>query len=248
MKIERTRGSVGVKPGAETSRSSAAAPAGPAPQPREIQDTTSILGVPEQELTPKVRTAIMTLLEEVAGLREELERSKARLGQLERLADEDSLIPVANRRAFVRELSRVISYSQRYGTPSSLLFFDLNGMKQINDSFGHAAGDAALKRVAELLLSNVRESDIVGRLGGDEFGVILVHSDAPAGKEKAVELARVLATGECDWQGRPIDLSVAYGVYTFSGKENALDALAAADHAMYAHKQSLGRNNGGRSS
>ncbi|MDP6344948.1 MAG: GGDEF domain-containing protein, partial [Alphaproteobacteria bacterium] len=129
-------------------------------------DSASVMGIPEPELTPKVRQAIMTLMQEVDNLRNDLERANSRLVHLERLADQDTLVPIPNRRAFVRELSRVISYSQRYDTPASLIYFDLNNFKQINDDHGHAAGDAALLHVADTLLENLRESDAVGRLGG----------------------------------------------------------------------------------
>ena len=91
------------------------------------------------------------------------------LHQQANLADEDSLLPVINRRAFVRELSRAMSFAQRYTQPSSLAFFDVNNMKTINDELGHAAGDAALMHVAEMLLEHVRHSDVVGRLGGDQW-------------------------------------------------------------------------------
>src|SRR5581483_1972703 len=103
----------------------------------------------------------------------ELVQANARIVELERLADEDALMPVANRRAFVRELSRMIAFTQRYGLPSSVVYFDINGMKQINDSHGHTAGDAALQHIAKILVDNIRSSDLVGRLGGDEFAVIL---------------------------------------------------------------------------
>ena len=116
---------------------------------------------------------------------------------VERLADQDALLPIANRRAFVREMSRLASYSERYHTPASLVYFDINGFKAINDIHGHAAGDAALQSVAELLVQHVRESDTVGRLGGDEFGVILVHADEAVANTKAQSLADAIR-----WSGK----------------------------------------------
>src|SRR5690242_14568391 len=81
-------------------------------------------------------------------------------------ADRAALTPLLNRRAFLRELHRIRTFSQRYGAPASLVYFDLDGFKSVNDRYGHAAGDAALQAVAERLLANVRESDLVGRMGG----------------------------------------------------------------------------------
>ena len=118
---------------------------------RRAPDTLSIMDIPPNELTPKVREAIMTLMAEVDHLRQEIEEQRARVSNLERLADQDPLTPLVNRRAFVRELSRIVSFSERYGTPASLVFFDMNGLKAINDTYGHAAGDAALQRVAVVL-------------------------------------------------------------------------------------------------
>ncbi len=206
-----------------------------------VTDVTTVAGVPEPELTPKVRAAIEMLMAEVQRLRVDLDQAQKRVGYLEKLADEDSLVPVANRRAFVRELSRVVGYSERYGTESSVLYFDINRFKQINDKYGHAAGDEALRQVGRLLLENIRESDIVGRLGGDEFGVILAQADAQTAREKAETLAHAVESVPFVWETHSLGLGVSYGIYSFSGLENASEALARADKAMYLNKQSRAR-------
>jgi diguanylate cyclase (GGDEF)-like protein len=208
---------------------------------RPVGDTSTVLGIPAHELSPKVREAIMQLMAEVDQLRRELQQSRERIAYLERLADQDALAPVANRRAFVRELSRIMAFSERYNAPASVIYFDVNGLKPINDNFGHAAGDAALMRVADVLVENVRESDVVGRLGGDEFGVILSQADEPTANDKAHVLVEQIEAAPMEWQGERIPLHVSYGVYTFRGGDSAGDALAAADRAMYAHKQSSKR-------
>jgi diguanylate cyclase (GGDEF)-like protein len=170
-------------------------------------------------------------------MRRELEDARARIAQLERLADEDSLAPIANRRAFVRELSRMIAFTRRYGPPSSVIYFDVNGMKQINDTHGHPAGDAALRHVAEILCRNVRESDIVGRLGGDEFGVILAQTSQEQANAKAVALAQAIGGTPFNWGKTAITVSAVYGVYSFSGSDDAQVAIEAADKAMYQQKR-----------
>lgn len=215
----------------------------PAPSPlseiRHIEDTVSILGIPLEEMTPRVQSAIMQLVDEVNRLRDELSRTHRRIGELATLADEDALVPVANRRAFVRELTRVISFSERYGAPCSLIYFDLNDLKQINDDHGHAAGDAALAHFAESLMSNVRDSDIVGRIGGDEFAVILLNSDAEAANAKASQLRQFLAEHPIELNGERKALHAAYGVYSFRPGVDASTAMAEADRAMYAEKKRL---------
>jgi diguanylate cyclase (GGDEF)-like protein len=200
-------------------------------------DVISIMGIPEAELTPKVRTAIMGLLQEVDRLRQELEEGKKRVAFLEKMADQDTLVPIANRRAFVRELSRMIAFAERYGSPASLIYFDINGLKIINDNLGHAAGDAAIRHVATVLTGNVRESDTVGRLGGDEFGVLLANAPQSAAQDKAAILAGKIEAVPFEWGGRHVPLRVAYGAYGFTGGEDAAKALAEADRAMYVQKQ-----------
>ncbi len=214
----------------------------PAYETRSIQDTTSVMGIPEAELTPKVRAAIMTLMEEVETLRRQFSRAQERLGELERLANLDPLTPVPNRRAFVHELTRVISHAERYGSQWSLAFLDANGLKEINDSYGHAAGDAALVQVAETLVENTRSSDYVGRLGGDEFGVILAEADEATALLKSEQLAEAIRAKPLNWEGQQIPLSVARGVYPLKPGEHPVEALANADKAMYQHKTSLKSN------
>ncbi len=199
--------------------------------------TTAIMGIPETEFTPKVRAAIMTLMEEVDKLRRELQQSQQRIAYLEQLADQDSLTPIANRRAFVRELSRMMSFAERYNTPSSVIYFDVNDLKVINDTLGHAAGDAVLAEVAQVLVKNVRDSDFVGRLGGDEFGIILAYTDQATANEKAASLGAAIAAHQVTWQGKTINISASWGAHSFQSGSDAAGALDAADKAMYARKK-----------
>jgi diguanylate cyclase (GGDEF)-like protein len=204
-------------------------------------DPVSLLGLPEEDLTPSARTALRHLIEEVEALRRELGFTQSRLAELERLANEDALAPISNRRAFLRDLARTIGYVERYGAACSLLYFDLDGLKTINDTFGHAAGDAALIHVAEVLLANTRSSDVVGRLGGDEFGVLLTRADEAAAHSKAERLADAVAVTRLSWKGRVIPISVAFGAHRLVGGEDSQAALAAADRAMYRQKHQRGR-------
>ena len=208
-----------------------------ADQARAAGDVTSIMGIPTAELTPKVRLALTELMTEAQQLRDEIERLKQRAQHLEQLADQDSLAPILNRRAFVRELSRNSAFAERYAAGGSVLYFDINDMKEINDAFGHAAGDIALKHVANVLLQNVRASDVVGRLGGDEFGVILAQSQGQSADEKAKALAEAIATPVLEHNGNRFQVGVAYGVYTLAQGDKVDAALDAADRAMYAQKR-----------
>jgi diguanylate cyclase (GGDEF)-like protein len=242
MKIDRTRPqSTGAPTAARAAQQAArgygAAGGEEAAPARAAGDVAKVAGLSEAELTPKVRQALDMLMAEVQRMREELSQARHRISYLEKLADEDALVLVANRRAFVREMSRIVAYAERYGSSSSVLYFDIDGFKVINDQHGHAAGDAALRHVARLLAENVRESDVVGRLGGDEFGVILAQADAEAATEKANGLAFIIAAEPFEFEGNRFNLRVSFGVYSFSGTEDAGEALQRADRAMYAHKQ-----------
>lgn len=208
-----------------------------APAPETPPQAVAPAENPEADVSPSVEAAITELVAEIDRLRVELERNNARIHDLEKLADRDPLAPVANRRAFLQELERFNALAERYGTPSSVIYLDVNGMKEINDRFGHGAGDRVIVAVAEALLANVRASDVVGRLGGDEFGVILAHMDAHLAQRKAAALADVIAGLEVRRDGGTIPVSLAWGVFTFTGEADIGAALDAADREMYAQKR-----------
>ncbi len=240
MKVQGPRrpGTVSsVRAASPAARASAAGAAGSVTGTRQIADTASIMGVPEAELTPKVRDALMTLMSEVDALRRELTTMKGRLEAVQQEADTDSLVPVLNRRAFVREMSRMISFSERYKTPASVVFIDLNNFKQVNDTYGHAAGDAVLEYVASTLVEHVRESDIVGRIGGDEFAVILAQANEEDAREKAERLMHLIADTPLEIMDKNIPVSVSPGAVAFEPGEDAATALARADEAMYQAKR-----------
>jgi diguanylate cyclase (GGDEF)-like protein len=200
-------------------------------------DTAGFLGVDETELTASVRGALTSLLGEIDELRTEVARLKARLSEAETLADRDALTPVLNRRAFARELKRVATFAQRYGSAASLIYFDLDGFKAVNDRYGHAAGDKALQAVAQRLAANVRESDVVGRLGGDEFGVILAQADAGAAQAKAAALAAAIAATPVNCGEWLAPVRASYGVRQIDPDADPEQALADADAAMFARKR-----------
>ncbi len=235
MKITDSKPLAGVRPVA--SSTAAKVRSGQTSTARGPVDSTSILGIPEAEFTPKVRDAIMGLMQEVDRFRQELERAKSRIEHLEKLSENDPLIPILNRRGFIREMTRVKSFVDRYDTPAALVFFDLNNFKPVNDTFGHAVGDSVLQRVAQVLLENTRDSDIVGRLGGDEFGVILVNNSADVAAIKAQKLADSIAEQRFVTDGKTYGVTASYGTYIFEPGDDPAHALAKADQAMYASKR-----------
>ena len=186
------------------------------------------LSAPDEE-SSRLRAECEALTAEVARLQQ-------RLAEVELLADRDPLTPVLNRRAFMRELQRTIAFCRRYDTPASLVFFDLDRFKNVNDSFGHAAGDAVLATVARILTDNVRESDVVGRLGGDEFAVILDRADLGSGRTKASALVELVQAQTVFHEATPIPVRISAGVSAYDGKGDAAQWLAQADAAMFVRK------------
>jgi diguanylate cyclase (GGDEF)-like protein len=203
-----------------------------------VMPAASVLGIPDAEFTPKVRDAIMGLMGEVDSLRRELIQTRSRLEDVEKAADQDGMLPLLNRRAFVRELTRYIAFTGRYNTPASLIYFDLNHLKRTNDTLGHAAGDAVLSHFSDVLQAHVRDSDCVGRLGGDEFGVLLSHANQEQALKKADILATALESSPTSWDGHSIPVSFAYGAFELKAGDNPDTAMARADQAMYAQKKS----------
>jgi diguanylate cyclase (GGDEF)-like protein len=203
----------------------------------QAADQARFLGLSESELTPAVKAALATLVIELDDLRAEVKRLKARLQEAEAAADADPLTGVKNRRAFLRELKRVGAFCLRYEAPASLLYFDLDDLKGVNDRFGHAAGDAALIAVAGRLSANVRDSDVIGRIGGDEFAVLLAQADGAVAAAKGEMLARAIAAAPVqsgDWLA---PIRVSWGARQLDPAADAEAELSKADTAMLAMKR-----------
>ncbi|MGE5561887.1 MAG: GGDEF domain-containing protein [Bacillota bacterium] len=176
------------------------------------------------------------LIAEIGALRGKVAQLQERVEQLDMLAHEDSLVGLPNRRGFIRALERLIDRVKRYQEKAALLFVDLDGLKVINDSFGHQAGDEALMQVARLLVGGVRKSDVVARIGGDEFAILLGHSDEASAGETANRLIDLIAGCDFNHAGESLPLSVAVGAATIHAEDTPETAMARADQEMYRRK------------
>jgi diguanylate cyclase (GGDEF)-like protein len=174
--------------------------------------------------------------ETLARLLDENEALKARIADLERLADTDPLTPLPNRRAFVREVERAIARVTRYGTGIAMMYVDVDNLKMINDAYGHGAGDAALNHVAAMLRSGVRAGDLVARVGGDEFALLVEPVDAEAARVKADALRTAAMAGACEWNGQMVAVGVSIGVAMIEADDSVDSLFARADAGMYAAK------------
>ena len=199
-------------------------------------DALAVAGIPPEELTPKIQSTLSSLLREVAALRQELQTSKVRIGELEALADSDPLLGILNRRAFVVELNRAIALVTRHNITCSLLFIDLDGLKVINDTFGHAGGDIALKETTAALSRQIRQTDFLGRLGGDELAILLTHTNIGRAEDKATALKQSVAALRVEVATQLLPLSVSIGVVEITPDMTAEMALESADQLMYQQK------------
>jgi diguanylate cyclase (GGDEF)-like protein len=176
------------------------------------------------------------LVEEVGRLQAEVAQLRQRVEQLDALAHQDSLSDLPNRRGFMRTLERVIDRVKRYGEHAALLFVDLDGLKMINDNFGHCAGDEALIQVSRLLVGGVRKSDLVARIGGDEFAILVSHVESADAHDTAERLVDLIADCDFTHDGQPLPLSVAIGVGMIEADDSPEAAIARADAEMYRRK------------
>lgn len=193
--------------------------------------------IPESQLTPPVSAAISGLLNEVSRLELLLQQTQSRVDELLKTADQDMLLPVLNRRALMREIARFIAFAERYGTQSSLLFLDIDGFKEINDAHGHNAGDFVLLQFCEFLAKHIRRSDILARVGGDEFAVIFPAVSEEQARWKGGLLAQSLAKRPLIWNGKPVELSFSWGACELRSNLTADAALSEADGNMYLAKR-----------
>ncbi len=146
------------------------------------------------------------------ALMAEIIRLRAYVKELELAADADALAPVYNRRAFLRELVKAQSVFQRYEIPTSLVLFDLDGFKSINDRYGPVMGDELLIQVGQVLQTNIRDCDLVARLGSDDFAVLLFKCEMEQAREKAKELVKALETVGIDMPSNSLFVEASFGL------------------------------------
>jgi diguanylate cyclase (GGDEF)-like protein len=173
------------------------------------------------------------LMRQVKDLREEAERLRIRICELEGLAGTDDLTGLPNRRSFLKSLEKLIDRVSRYDESAGLIFVDVDGLKRINDLCGHPCGDAALIHIARLLVEAIRSSDCVGRLAGDEFGILVEKTDELGAWQSALRVVELVTGSEFAVEGRPLRLSVAVGVAMIKPYDNPTEVIARADEQMY---------------
>lgn len=172
-------------------------------------------------------------------LQQELKATKT---EFERLATTDFLTGINNNRRFFEIGESEIQRAKRFRHPLTLIMFDIDYFKKVNDTYGHDAGDRVLIAIVNICKFNLRDLDVLGRLGGEEFGVLLPHADIDVGKMVAGRFRRAFAETEIELPLESIKVTASFGVTEFCESDTELkDLLNRADAALYEAKQN-GRN------
>lgn len=177
-------------------------------------------------------TKVADLEMEIAILKDQLARAERRCEQLTALADKDPLTDVLNKRAFAREVFRAAAGLKRHGHAAMLVMVDLTGLREINAQHGDAAGDAALRHLGMGLYGHVRETDAVGRIGMDEFGVLLAFADEAGAQRKITRLIAKIADTPVAGTAAPITVQARFAAAALNTDDPhaQIEALRAALH------------------
>ncbi|MGA9046144.1 diguanylate cyclase [Sulfuricurvum sp.] len=180
----------------------------------------------------------MNFLQAVANVLSSAVQRKRSEEEINLLATTDTLTGIANRREFSMQLEKEIERAKRYGTPLSLVMYDIDYFKRVNDTFGHDAGDSVLQTLTEVVKSNIRSVDIVARWGGEEFMILMPQSDGAAAGGAAEKLRQEIVQHPFERVG---NLTVSFGVTAFAPQDDSNAFLKRVDDALYQAKEN-GRN------
>jgi diguanylate cyclase (GGDEF)-like protein len=162
--------------------------------------------------------------------------------EIYRLTTVDGLTQVFNRRYFVETLEREIGRALRYRRDLSLIMFDIDRFKGVNDSFGHLAGDHVLKHLASVIKTRIRREDVLARYGGEEFAIVLPEIDGYNAMQFAEKIRKLVEVAEFKFEDAIIPVTVSIGVASLRGEiEDALEFIKQADTNLFAAKEG-GRN------
>lgn len=202
----------------------------PAAAPVDVErDVFTVMDIPADEITPRVQQTLSQIMGEYDKLRDELGHARSHILYLEELSETHTYLPVINRRGLHRELSRMLALGERDGVVITFVCFHVRNIESIRRKFGHGAAEAGLTWAAECLSGNCRDTDIVGSMGGHDFGLILTLADSENATEKASAIALALEDGSFPWDGERLSLKTAHGLHTFEPGDNAETVMSRAD-------------------
>ena len=183
------------------------------------------------------QTILERALRYAAETEQRMAEQRERIAELENLSFTDPMTGLLNRRGFESQFSLTLARSRRYGEIGVIAYFDLDNLKDINDRLGHCAGDELVKCCAQTLTNAVREIDTVGRLGGDEFCVLLINTNWRDGVRRMRTLQWILDSAGTVNRGEDIPLKVSMGYEPYGPQDSVEDLIHRADMAMYYNKR-----------
>lgn len=196
-----------------------------------VQNVTHLRG--SYTVTAFATVLLFMLLQDGLAMRSER--------RLDRMSVTDALTGLPNRRFFELAFEQEQAKSRRDGTPLALALIDLDHFKQINDRYGHKAGDALLQHVAQTLRQNTRAGNVVARVGGEEFAVLLPNTAMADAAEVAERMRVAMANNRCEYDGKALEITLSIGVAPVDPVAHRDLSYRLADDALYAAKQA-GRN------
>jgi diguanylate cyclase (GGDEF)-like protein len=190
----------------------------------------------------RVRVLLERALAVAAAAEDRIAEQNRRIAFLEGLSRTDELTGLMNRRGFIDELKRALARARRSGESGVVIFCDVDDFKSVNDRFGHAGGDEVLRIIARTITASVREIDMVARIGGDEFAVLLADTSRRDGAKRARMLQRELDRCVYRLAGERFQVGVSLGIEPYGPHDEAKDVLARADMDMYCNKRRKAAN------
>lgn len=195
----------------------------------------------EDERQSLAEQQIAAMTEKLQSLEIEAETLRAMLRLEHDRALCDALTGLPNRLAYKDRMEIEASRWRRYHTPLSLVIWDIDYFKRINDNYGHKAGDKTLALVGQLLLNNCRASDFIARYGGEEFVMLLPNTKAPQALKMAENIREMIERSGFNYNGEDINLTLSGGICEFAGNDQHDEVFVRADRALY-HAKQMGRN------
>jgi diguanylate cyclase (GGDEF)-like protein len=202
------------------------------PETSKPDEFAFTMDFPAEELTPKVEAALSKIVNEFNSQREELSHIRDHAIFLEKQAEYHEFLPVLSKHALVGNLSRIMAHSERASLMNGFVYLHIRNLGDIRRLHGHQAADHVLIHAANILQNDLRESDVLGSLGGEDFGIILTVTDAESVKGKAQELTSLLESQRVGWRGIFIGFKIWTGIHIFRSAPSPEEIIEAADKVL----------------
>ena len=191
----------------------------------------------EEQSHQQAREEMGRLQGRLQAMEEEAERLRSRAREEHRQAMTDSLTGIPNRLAFDERMTEEFARWKRFQTPLALLVWDVDHFKELNDQYGHKAGDKVLKALAQTLQDNIRETDFLARYGGEEFVLIMTGAEANVLREVADKLRSAVAACGFHFRGNAVRVTISCGIARFTSGDTPETVFDRADRALYRAKE-----------